>query len=551
MEESVLAKNKFFYLLIAIAVLVNFSGLFVTLMDLDASRYATIAKTMVQKNDFINLYCDGTDWLDKPHFPFWITAIFFKLFGFKTWAYKLPGILFTLLGAFHTYLFAKKLYSKDIALFAVLILLTAEHIVLSDNDVRAEPYLTGLIIASVYHFYLAYKNQSFWNLLLASFFAGCAIMTKGIFAIIPIAGAIGGEMIIKKDWKNFFNVRWLIAAVLIFIFITPELYCLYQQFDLHPEKIVFGTTHVSGIKFFFWDSQFGRFVNTGPIKGKGDPFFFFHTLLWAFLPWSILLYASFIATIKNNFRKSFSQEWLCICGALLTFIVFSLSKFQLPYYLNIVFPFFAIVVAQYFWKLKTNKTIYLVEHVQAVNVVLLIAGVVLIRLFFNPQHHLPIAIDILLLLFLVLIVLIGWDKKVSIKQRTIFITVLASFFLNLYLNFSFYPSLVHYQSGSEAAWWINQNNKNKLPVFTTYHNYAFEFYLNQPVNYIDTAKVFAKPFLTYTKDEQLPTLAAKNLYPNIIQQFDDYPVTRMKLQFINSKTRSNALKKAEVSLIEK
>jgi hypothetical protein len=117
-------------------------------------------------------------------------------------------------------------------------------------------------------------------------------MTKGIFAIVPIAAAIGGHLLFKSDWKNIFNIRWLVAGILILIFIIPELYSLYYQFDLHPEKTVFGEKGVSGLKFFFWDSQFGRFFNTGPIKGKGDPSFFLHTTLWAFLPWSLILYAA-------------------------------------------------------------------------------------------------------------------------------------------------------------------------------------------------------------------------------------------------------------------
>jgi hypothetical protein len=85
-------------------------------------------------------------------------------------------------------------------------------------------------------------------------------------------------------------------VVLILLFITPELYSLYTQFDIHPEKVVFGRTNVSGLKFFFWDSQFGRFFNTGPIKGNGEPTFFLHTTLWPFYPgllffmWQYLIY---------------------------------------------------------------------------------------------------------------------------------------------------------------------------------------------------------------------------------------------------------------------
>ena len=139
MNNTSVISYRWLYLFILLAVLVNFSGLFVTIIGPDGTLYATIAKTMVLKHDYINLYAGGSDWLDKPHFPFWVTALSFNIFGITTWAYKLPGILFMMMGAIYTYFFAKRLYNKEIALWSVLILLTAEHIVLSNSDVRAEP----------------------------------------------------------------------------------------------------------------------------------------------------------------------------------------------------------------------------------------------------------------------------------------------------------------------------------------------------------------------------------------------------------------------------
>src|ERR1700712_2078841 len=103
--------NKWLYLFIAGAVLINFSGLFVTIIGPDGTLYATIAKTMVLHHDYVNLYSMGADWLDKPHFPFWVTALSFNILGISTWSYKLPGILFLLMGAWYTYRLAKELYN--------------------------------------------------------------------------------------------------------------------------------------------------------------------------------------------------------------------------------------------------------------------------------------------------------------------------------------------------------------------------------------------------------------------------------------------------------
>src|SRR5690606_39682498 len=122
----------------------NLSGLFIPILEPDGATYAAIAKNMVLNDNYWELYSMQRDWLDKPHFPFWITALSFKLFGFENWAYKLPGILFIFLGAYYTYRFAEERYnSVSIGLWSAIILLTAQHILMANNDVRADPDNTG------------------------------------------------------------------------------------------------------------------------------------------------------------------------------------------------------------------------------------------------------------------------------------------------------------------------------------------------------------------------------------------------------------------------
>jgi len=544
---------KWLYFFICAAVLLNFSGLFVTILGLDGPLYACIAKTMVLKHDYINLFSEGKDWLDKPHFPFWVTALSFQILGFQTWAYKLPAILFVLMGGGYTYLFCKNLYNKEVALWSVLIFLTAEHVIISNNDVRAEPYLTGLIIASVYHFYKTLGKNSIGHLVLACVFAACAVMTKGIFALIPIFGAFAGQFILTKNWKQLFHPRWLLAFVLVMLFLAPEIYCLYEQFDLHSEKLIFGSHNVSGIKFFFWDSQFGRFFNTGPIKGGGDKFFFFHTILWAFIPWSILLYIAVVQFFRNpNYQK---REWFCISGALLTFLVFSASKFQLPHYITIIFPFFAIITAQYLISIKTAKGLRAIRITQSVVLVLLILIILLLQYFYRAANItfftvLPLAITAALFIF------ISIKEAFSSKYQLLFQSVLVSVFINLYLNLNFYPSLLKYQSGSEAAFYIDKNSMPNLPVAQLQdeeYSHALEFYLNRPlflVNEDGKGNFPQKPFLLYASEEAVKRLKQKGWKINLIKTFDDYLVTRLKGKFLNWKTRKEAISQAQLVLLK-
>lgn len=546
--------TKWLYLLIGAAVLVNFTGLFIPVIGPDGTLYASIAKTMAQKNDFVNLYAYGQDWLDKPHFPFWVTALSFKLFGISTWAYKLPGIMFMMMGAFYTYLFGKALYNKQIGLWAALILLTAQHIVLSNNDVRAEPYLTGLIIAAVYHFYQSHTKSSFLQLVWGCLFAACAIMTKGVFAIIPIGGAIAGHLIITRQWKQLSTARWWLAVVLTLIFILPELYCLYQQFDLHPDKLIFGHHYVSGVRFFFWDSQFGRFFNTGPIKGHGDPSFFIHTTLWAFLPWSLLLFVAIYRFIKTGIRNVQSAEWYCVSGSLLTFLLFSASKFQLPHYLNIVFPFFAIITAQYLYKVREIKSIKAIRLVQTIVTGLMALAIIALNYFYQPETW-NFLIALCLLLCIAGLVFLPHRVGKGVVAQMVVLTTMVSFFVNIYLNTIFYSSLLKYQAGSEAAMWINKNNPQNLPVVQLNDEYvsSFTFYIAGPVNTIsdDNPKSYpTKPFIFYGPAGRIKQLGQMGWHIKQLKSFQRYWISRLKPAFLNKFTRAAETNEMQVVYIE-
>ena len=542
---------KLLQLFIALGVLLNLSGLFVTIIGPDGALYASISKTMVIRNNFAELFVDGRDWLDKPHFPFWMAAISFKLFGFQTWAYKLPAVLFSMMAAGYTYKLAKLFYTREIGLWAALILLTAQHLILSDMDVRAEPYLTGLIIGSVYHFFKSQGRKWFWHLLIGSLWAACAVMTKGIFALIPVFGAIAISLVIMKNWKMLFNFRWLLAIVMVMVFILPELWCLYLQFDTHPEKLVFGQTNVSGIRFFFWDSQFGRFFNTGPYKkAGGDPTFFIHTTLWAFLPWSVLLVFSIVDFIRDKSKRLRQEDWVCICGAGMALLVLSASQFQLPHYVVIIFPFYAIITAQYIVRLNKIKEIKATNVIQNGILLLLIGLIIVIHILFKPE--LSLYLISLLLGTLVLILVI--PQHAQARYIPLFRTVAVILFINLYFNLAYYPTLTTYQGDSQAAFWLNKHNPQKLPVVKAVNNfsYAIDFYSDKIVHDYwpgEESKLPKPPYYFYGNQESLDEMAKRGINMQPVQSFETYRITRMKLKFLNAKTRKEAVETTQIVLV--
>jgi 4-amino-4-deoxy-L-arabinose transferase-like glycosyltransferase len=545
---------KPFYLLIFIlALLVSFAGINTDFFTDDQGLYAAIAKAMIQKHDALQLFAYNRDWLDKPHFPFWMVMLSFKVFGISAWAYRLPALLFFLLSLLYTYLFARRFYTKEIALTAVLILMTAQHVLLSNLDVRAEPYLMALIIGSIYHIARYNDKAIFKHLLLAALLTACAIMTKGIFVIAAIYGSLLGQLIFQKKFLQVFYGKWLLMYLLTFIFTLPEFYALYIQFDLHPEKLVFDRHGVSGIRWFLWDSQFGRFVNNGPIKQQksGDVFFFAHTLLWAFLPWCLLFYYSVYKSLKSIWQKTNLPEYYTLSGGLLLLLIFSVSGFQLPFYTNILFPLFAIITAPYCFKQLSRAGQYYRQVVLWLFVAALPLVIVVIHIYLRPASNLLFVVDCLLFSGAALIIVL---KVKTGSYKTFMLTCCAVLFANFYMNTVLFKTIASYNGQVDASKFINQPRFKDARIYSLRpSNNVFQFYTNKPVDYIPMEDfgrfIPAGNAIFFVSQPTVDYLTQNHQAFKVIATFTDYPQENILPKFINSTTRSAVLSK--VYLISK
>lgn len=602
-------------ILFLLTLFVYVAGLFITIMEPDAAVYAEISMEMHDSGNFLSIFHKGADWLDKPHFPFWMTAISYDLFGVSMFAYKLPGILFVLLGAFYTFLFARKYYSTMHGYIAALILMTAQHIIISNQDVRAEPFMTGLLIMALYHLTSALEINSSQNssavahnrhspilvsdskensdtpaammgalkkydeanttisnaaissrsklisetsllkkllhLTLGSLGLACLIMTKGIFTIIPVAAGIGLSLLYNRKWASILHWQWLLCVALTFIFLAPSLYAYYLQFDLHPEKKIFGQHNVSGVKFFLWTSQWGRFTNTGPIQGRGDLFFFGHTMLWAFLPWAFLAFFALYRKSRALIKKIPTGENYTYFGFITLFLVFSVSKFQLSFYLNPIFPLLAVLCASALLSLKSRGAkVFSVMHGSVC--ALLIVALCTLHIFFMSEW--PHTDTLLIMAFGWGLALYLFAKKGNRLKKILFATALVTLSVNYYVNRDFYPALLRYQSESEMAYYVQQYKLpvERLVIFGDIRSVE-DIILHKviPVFGQDTtdAEKLRNKYV-FTNEKGLGKLDSLGLKYSTVNTFDDFHVTMLTGKFINKKTRASAVNKTVLLKVE-
>ncbi|HMT02736.1 MAG TPA: glycosyltransferase family 39 protein [Burkholderiales bacterium] len=509
---------SFYKILITITILVNCIGLFIPILrNDDAVLYANIAKHIVLSKDWVNLIYNKLDWLDKPHFSFWVTALFFKIFGISSFSYILPGFIFHLLGAYYTYLLGCCLYNKEVGVLSSLLYLSAFHLMVSSIDVRAEAYLLGTIIPASYYWLLYDKSTKIKYLLLGAFFTALAVMTKGVFTILTIMSGLLSLWVYKKQVNKLFSIKWIGALILVFVFILPELIALYLQFNLHPEKIVFAHKNVSGIKWFFWDSQFGRFFNFGGITTNHiydyHYLFFIHTFLWSFLPWSIIFIFAFFKTIKSLFIKYAINETnkienknniVYLIGSFLpTFILFSISDFQLDHYTNIIIPFAAILSANFIDEVFKGKSDFLIFKIQNYFSLILFFLLLFISFLIITNKNFYIITIICFIILFVSIILKIRSGSLNYNLLSIGFSVIV---INLIFIFTMFINILFskYDEGYKIAKYLN--NQKGLPIIDyNLNSLTLEFYAREPYLRINNvAKLIKYPgpyYLIIKKDE--------------------------------------------------
>lgn len=511
-------KTHQLYCLIICVILVNSFGLFFPVIrNDDPTLYASIAKNMILNHDWINLTYHGAPWLDKPHFPFWVTAVSFSIFGINSFAYLLPGFIFSLLGGLYTYRLAKELYNNDIGLIAAIIYLSSFHILLSSIDVRAEAYLLGTIMPACFYWYKYDQVTSYRSLLLGALFTACAMMSKGIFVLLTISSGLVTLWVYRREYTNFTRIKWLFALVLSFLLILPELISLYIQFDSHSSEGVVNGIHISGLKWFFWDSQFGRFFNSGPITQIGSSsfthyFFFIHTFLWSFLPWSIIFIVAIISWYRIDSAKRGDLEnakWYYLLGSFIpTFIIFSISRFQLDYYINILLPFAAIMCATWFFRHRVSNSgnIHKVFYFQIWFSVLLIFTVIMLSIFvFGTNHIMMIGFGGLIILIIFILFIHQDDLTKSILYPVMAISLVFIFVMLINGRLC-----ARYDAGYQAALYLN---KRDLKV-VDYNVYSLSLEFHSKNHYqvvddnLDHLKQVSVPYYALIKEKDLSSVTS-------------------------------------------
>jgi len=538
--------NNYVYCIIACIIIYVLGSITIPLMEIDSVQYANISREMLQKRNYLQIFDQGKDYLDKPPMLFWLSSLSMYLFGINDFAFRLPSILMAIVAIYSTYKFTALYYAKEIALLASLVLASSQAMFLITHDVRTDTMLMGWVILGIWQFshWLTYRNWG--SFILAFVFIAFGMMTKGPIALMVPIFSFVPHILVHKNFKLLFRWEYLIGLLVIIILLIPMDIGLYQQFDLHPEKEMYGKTGNSGLRFFYWTQSFGRITGES-VWHENDYFtFLFENLLWGFLPWTLYfiagLFLDLFNLIKNKFRTDPNNEWISTSGFIITYCALGISHYQLPHYIYIVLPFISVITAKYIYKTSIDIHSSILKNIlNYLNIFLcfIVLSLITFLLIIPFSVNLYLAVILAGISIFVVIYLL-YRKKLLISKiiEFSFFTILIT---NFFLSIFFYPKLLEYQLGNSVSKFISAKklSKNSFYLYHVYNERSLDFYSNFSFKNIDS--------LTQLKPTDYVLIDSKSMHPDLltsfnkIDQISSFHVSTLNGNFLNPKTRDSTL----------
>lgn len=324
------------------------------LIDVDETRYVSMAREMFYSGDFMTLTLNGEFFFEKPPLYFWLEALSFMIFGKITEVTaRMPVAITATFGVLITYWFGHRIVSRKYALISALILATSFEYIMLARIAILDMLLTVCIASSVIcGFYTLFCREDlkkyFWWL--AYVFAGFGVLAKGVPGFVLPAASIFFAYLTARRLKELFKPIYIIPGFLMFAMVAvPWHYVMFHFYD----------------PFFFQEyvvkHHLSRFVDSKNL-GRKEPWFFLIAVFAAcFLPWItsfiaeiVLVFKKFRGKIKGyfiNFNECSQFHQFMVVNVihfLVVFVFFSMASTKLPtYILPAFFP--AALLLGKFW----------------------------------------------------------------------------------------------------------------------------------------------------------------------------------------------------------
>ena len=207
-------------------------------IDTDETKFASIAKDMLTRSDWINIKLNGENTFDIPPFIFWIINFSCFIMGKITaQAVRMPISIITSIGVLILFLSIRNILTKTYAFVISLIFATSLGILifsrLATNDMAFCIFTMSSILLANIILFSKKNNNLLWSGVFLSM--GLAAITGGLFGLILPLICISIIYTFSGNLKKMYNVRNILAAIVIIGLIAMPWY----SFMIYKHGITF------------------------------------------------------------------------------------------------------------------------------------------------------------------------------------------------------------------------------------------------------------------------------------------------------------------------
>jgi 4-amino-4-deoxy-L-arabinose transferase-like glycosyltransferase len=307
------------------------------LLDRDEGFHAAISQEMVESGDYLIPRFLGKPFLDKPILYFEAQALSLRCFGMNEAAVRLPGLMFALLGAVTTSLFAWRLFDGTTGLLTLLVSLTSiAPLSLGQSavhDVALVPWTNSLLICWWAATHADSRRRRIAFTTAAALFAGLAILTKGLIGIAVVWVGYLLYIVVTRQRAARFVICSASSISLGLLLASPWFLAMEQQ---SPGYLF----------YYFIERHILGFVTHTQLHGREPWYFYLPILLGGTAPWILLTIPSLWQSWTDRRSSHVSTNGatlFVICWLLGGLLFLSVAKSKLITYALPLYPAIGIL----------------------------------------------------------------------------------------------------------------------------------------------------------------------------------------------------------------
>lgn len=468
-------------------------------IDTDETKFVSIAKEMLNNNDWVNIKLNGENLFEMPPFVFWLINSFCIMFGkISNEAVRFPISYCSIFGILALFLVLKQILTKTYSLIVSFILLTSLGFVvfarLATNDILFTVFTMVIILSTYLVIFSKNEKKTTFCWFCIYLFTAINTLCAGLLGFLLPLFAILTMHIFSGNLKEIIKPKNILPGLVIFLLLVLP----WPIIMTYKYGLVFIKDNLQAYNLFNYISIKNMLITIGIfILGFSPWAFSFLWILGQKLKDTVM---SVFSYFKDNSQEKLKEKWKKLSKvdkflSLNTIVFFTALIFALLYgakytYLILFLIFPAACLSGHYWyeyiiKKEHDKSIFFATMIP--NLIFIICSLIgifghniLNTWIFQGLSHL--LIPLIIIFFVIPVISIF---AVLLKGRIVPFT--ANIILMISLSFVITPTIFNFislNSGeNDLINFANIANKEKveLAAYIPSKKYSLVYYYDKPV----------------------------------------------------------------------